>query len=558
MSSRIARGVSIGILSALVGSISACSGGADQVEDSEVVASESEALSTALTGGLSVQYTSPASHLLQSGSVLILGNISSPVTQIYNPATGLWSPTGSMLTQRDSVASATLKDGRVLVVAGETMPPGGALSVRLASAEIYNPATGVWSAAGASSSPRVRHTATTLNDGRVLVTGGLDANGKSLASVDIFDPATSTWSAGAPLPVSLSLHSATLLADGRVLVVGGFNTTSFVATAAYLYNPVTNVWTATGPLLAGRYQHQAIRFADGRVLIASGNGTSYTAVTSSELYDPATGKFSAAGNMAAAHAYSFAGQLSNGDVLIGGGTSGAGDSTQLERYKLGVGWSVAGNLVIPRQKAATALLSSGKLLVAGGWSSTGQAPITSELLDDGPVAPPGTAVYDAALMAPKCAAVSSSCDTGTLVDGRGALGPELHASNTIHGSCADGVSGVYHSDESLDRLRVYTADNSPFAQGKTVTIEATVWAWWGYSSDALDLFSAPDANNPVWTWIGTVIPTNAGTGKLTATYALPAKSGLQAVRAAFRYGGPIGPCVAGSYTDRDDLVFMVP
>ena len=63
-----------------------------------------------------------------------------------------------------------------------------------------------------------------------------------------------------------------------------------------------------------------------------------------------------------------------------------------------------------------------------------------------------TAAYDATLKAPKCGAVGSSCDTGTsLVLGRAGLGPEPSQPNTINGSCADGASGTFHSDESNDR-----------------------------------------------------------------------------------------------------------
>jgi hypothetical protein len=168
-----------------------------------------------------------------------------------------------------------------------------------------------------------------------------------------------------------------------------------------------------------------------------------------------------------------------------------------------------------------------------------------------------TAVFDAALQAPSCATVGASCDTGaSLVLGRAALGPEPNQPNTIADSCADGASGTFHSDESNDRLKVSTTDGSNFAAGKTVRIDATVWAWTTPSADHLDLFFAANANSPTWTLIGTLTPTVAGAQTLSATYTLPAGA-LQAVRAQFRYQSTNASCSAGSFNDRDDLVFAV-
>ncbi|HSM14792.1 MAG TPA: fibronectin type III domain-containing protein, partial [Thermoanaerobaculia bacterium] len=132
-----------------------------------------------------------------------------------------------------------------------------------------------------------------------------------------------------------------------------------------------------------------------------------------------------------------------------------------------------------------------------------------------------TATWDATLQAPKCGAVVNSCDTGaSLVLGRAGLGPEPNQPNTINDSCADGTSGSFHSDESNDRVKVYTLDGTSFAPGKQVRVEATVWAWSGYSSDHLDLYYAADATSPSWTYIGTVNPTAAGQQVLSATYTL--------------------------------------
>ncbi|HEY6765827.1 MAG TPA: hypothetical protein VI386_13735 [Candidatus Sulfotelmatobacter sp.] len=170
-----------------------------------------------------------------------------------------------------------------------------------------------------------------------------------------------------------------------------------------------------------------------------------------------------------------------------------------------------------------------------------------------------TAVYDSTLKAPKCVNVASGCDSGpSLLLGRDTLsgGSEPNQPNTIASSCADGTSGTFHSDESNDRLSIVTTDGSAFAAGKTVKVSATVWAYSGFTSDALDLYYTASASSPSWVLIGTIVPTVAGAQTLSANYTLPSGS-LQAVRAQFRYQGSASSCTTGSYNDHDDLIFAV-
>ncbi|NMO16275.1 M20/M25/M40 family metallo-hydrolase [Pyxidicoccus fallax] len=167
----------------------------------------------------------------------------------------------------------------------------------------------------------------------------------------------------------------------------------------------------------------------------------------------------------------------------------------------------------------------------------------------------GTAGFDSTLQAPRCASASSSCDSGLLLNGRGGVGPEINTPNTLRDSCLDGVSGAYHSDESNDRIKVSTVDGTPFAPGKTVRVEATVWAY-STTADKLDLYYTGDATaaTPTWTYITTLSPPAKGAQTLSATYTLPAGA-VQAVRARFRYNGSPAACGTGSYNDHDDLVF---
>jgi len=170
-----------------------------------------------------------------------------------------------------------------------------------------------------------------------------------------------------------------------------------------------------------------------------------------------------------------------------------------------------------------------------------------------------TAVYDSTLKAPKCATVGSSCDTGTsLIRGRDTMsgGAETNQPNNINSSCADGTSGTFHSDESVDRIVVASTGGGAMTHGQAVTVTVTVWAWNTGSSDALDLYYTANANSPSWVLIGTMVPPAGGAQPLSATYTLPTGS-LQAVRANFRYQGSASSCSTGAYDDHDDLVFGV-
>ena len=167
------------------------------------------------------------------------------------------------------------------------------------------------------------------------------------------------------------------------------------------------------------------------------------------------------------------------------------------------------------------------------------------------------ASFDATLQAPKCNVVGSSCDTGpNLIRGRGNLasGAETNQPNTIGDSCSDGQLGTYLSDESIERIRVFTGDGQPFAAGKSVTIQVTGYVF-STGSDRFDLYYTGTPSSPAWTLIATLVPAATGITTVQTTYTLPAGN-VQAVRARLRYQGSAGACNASpQYDDHDDLVF---
>ena len=113
---------------------------------------------------------------------------------------------------------ATLLENGVVLLAGGKGPFTGA------SAELYDPARGIWTATGSLNNARYIHTATLLQNGIVLVAGGNDSStGFALASAELYDPASGSWTATGGLNAARGYHTATLLRNRKVLVAGGFD-----------------------------------------------------------------------------------------------------------------------------------------------------------------------------------------------------------------------------------------------------------------------------------------------------------------------------------------------
>jgi WD40 repeat protein len=180
-----------------------------------------------------------------------------------------------MATARVAHTATLLPNGKVLVAGGS------GISFYLASAELYDPATGTWSTTGSMATARRYHTATLLPNGKVLVTGGY--NGSYLASSELYDPATGTWSTTGSMATTRQSQTATLLPNGKVLVTGGYNDIAYLA-GTELYDPATGTWTTTGSMATAHYYHTATLLPNGTALVTGGaNDSGY--LNSAELYN---------------------------------------------------------------------------------------------------------------------------------------------------------------------------------------------------------------------------------------------------------------------------------
>ena len=169
--------------------------------------------------------------MLPNGKVLAAGGQGSgsvplSVAELYDPATGLWTATGSLITARQSFAATLLPKGKVLAAGGNFN------SGALASAELYDPATGIWSITGSLATARSAG-AVLLPNGNVLIVGGSATGGPSLATAERYDTATGTWAATGSLVTARGNQTPVLLPTMKVLAAGGYNGSALASAELY-------------------------------------------------------------------------------------------------------------------------------------------------------------------------------------------------------------------------------------------------------------------------------------------------------------------------------------
>ena len=341
------------------------------------------------TGSMSTARYGHTATILLNGKVLIIGGYASSggtqTAELYDPASGLFESVGMTLFQHGGLCTATLLlDGRVLIAGGGTAQM---------SAEIYNPATGSFTETGQMSYRHYGHTATRLLDGRVLIAGGSrsgdDTGGCPITQqfCEIFNPASETFAPANPLNQDRSSHTATLLDDGHILITGGGHSileapcTGAPWNSAELYNPDSGIFTLMPENMQyARVGHTATKLANGKVLIIGG----HIYASYAELYDPESATFSPTGLVNVCRTDHTATLLLNGQILIAGGRFWE-DSTELitnsaEIYDPTNGlFTLTGNMTGPRRMHSAALLPNGRVLVVGGIAIPFYALTTAEL-----------------------------------------------------------------------------------------------------------------------------------------------------------------------------------
>jgi hypothetical protein len=352
--------------------------------------------------------------LLHDGRVLAAGGGDSRGAQtfadtaLYDPATGQWTVTGSLLTSRRGHTLTTLGDDRVLAAGGAHGHPSNRPWAQ-ATAEIYDPATGTWTATGSLHQSRIAHSATLLPDGRVLVAGGSTDQPPHFADVDthtaeIYDPATGTWTQTAPMIHARTSFPAVLTAEGHVMAIGGsIDTGSDVAglTFCETYDPTTDQWTPADPIGTpaqgsnsglARVFAQAVALDDSSILLTGGHqggpllwAFSPFSLSDTERFDPATKRWAPAAPMGIGRDQHRMLKLGSGKVIAIGGLEYGGFDTgyqHSEVYDPTTGqWGPRIGLSVPRVRFGAVKLADDRVLIAGGASQlSGASPTGDDIL----------------------------------------------------------------------------------------------------------------------------------------------------------------------------------
>jgi hypothetical protein len=349
-----------------------------------------------------------------------------------------------MSSARTRAAAALLADGRVLVAGGEDA------NGPLATAELYDGGTQVFSPAAPMGVARARAAAVALSDGRVLVTGGLATGGEATSAAEIYDPGTESWSAPADMGEARSGHTASLLTDGRVLIVGGEGTLG-VSSTLEIFDPATGAFAPAGGLSSPRTTHAAALLADGRVLIAGGSD-GFSALSSTDIFDPATGLASPGPALSTPRAGASATTLLDSKVLIAGGSDGTSELASAEVYVPAIDAfsATTGGLATARQGHLAFLLPFNNQVLIVGGTSGGAATVSAELF----------APWNDRFRA-----------TGVLSEARaGAAGSPLKLEGRL---LVAGGSGL--SSAELYGFATVKTDKADYTVGETVTITGAGW-----------------------------------------------------------------------------------
>lgn len=242
-------------------------------------------------GNMTVARAAHTATLLGDGKVLIAGGndnthaLTLASAEIYNPEAGTFSATGSMTVARQVHTATLLGDKKVLIAGGYDMnlhPDGRS------SAELYDPAAGAFTATGSMTEAAYDRTATMLSSGKVLFAGGLNSTQTGdlpVGSAELYEPMAGTFGATSSMSGARAGHTTTLLSNGKVLVAGGNSELSSALMTAELYDAAAGTFRATGSMTVARAMSTATLLSSGKVLVVGGVDDTSTTLASAELYE---------------------------------------------------------------------------------------------------------------------------------------------------------------------------------------------------------------------------------------------------------------------------------
>jgi hypothetical protein len=156
------------------------------------------------------------------------------------------------------------------------------MSGTISSAELYDPATGEWTITGAMCTNRMSNTMTLLPDGKVMVAGGVDYTNR-LASAELYDSQTGKWSVTGSMKMAHAGHTAALLSNQEVIVGGGYILAGNNVNPPEVFDPANEAWVTTGdsPSDADNASQKPAKWI---VLVGTGDNN-VLAIKNTDLYD---------------------------------------------------------------------------------------------------------------------------------------------------------------------------------------------------------------------------------------------------------------------------------
>lgn len=461
----------------------------------------------AAQGTLGQARSNHTATLLLDGRVLVVGGLtaSGPTTacEIYNPATGNWSATGSLTTARyDHAATRLLSDGRVLVAGGI-----GASNNLLSDAEVFHPGSGMWSGAGTMSVARALFTLNATYNGFNAIAyaaGGL-APGVFCPSqpcrqatnlVDIYDSVTG-WSAGPSLSHARYAHSGVYedWLTAKVVVMGGYGPASSVLDSVETTYQGATQWETATPMNAARaYFAAAITpVGSGYLVVSGGVNTAGTVLSGSERYyvDDDNAGWTQLGNMTGPRVAHQMVPLGNTIIATGGYN---GSATPLATAEIAtttstsLTWAPTTNMTGARYFHTANTLSDGTVVVAGGFNSSQLS--SSELF-----VPDGKWTSKMSMGTARLLAAAAQLSNGTVLVTGGDVTPFTSSSATTSVETYNSASDQWASTTSMNVAR-YWHSITALPNGKALVVG-------GRNSSAMALASCEiydaTASPPSWT-----------------------------------------------------------
>jgi N-acetylneuraminic acid mutarotase len=326
----------------------------------------------------------PGAAVLADGRVLVAGGSAvSTDSAVFDPASGVFTAGEPLGVARTGAALVAAGDGNAYIFGGAVDAAPFEAATRV---EWWDVTTGLWHPMGHLTCRRTEHTATRLDDGRILVVGGVaTCPAPAERAAEIWADGSDSIAPAGPARYRRAGHTATRLEDGRILVVGGFVPGSRQAVAeAEVFDPATLAFSTAGSLLESRAYHAAALLPDGRVLVVGGEASNGAPRQSAEVWDPSTGLFAPAGDLSVPRTRLAAAPLGSGEVLVAGGLLNATTATaRLEVWDPATNdfHTLSSTLPAPRAGVAVEVLNDARVLMVGGDPGSAGAAAWASVFD---------------------------------------------------------------------------------------------------------------------------------------------------------------------------------